>query len=262
VEVLKLMIGRILRPALAAASMLLVGIFAIAPAGLAGSFDNYYPGFFSAQDPGRFDLTFFGGGYGSDKYGVLQEGIQVEQTLTPYIGGFGRFTGYQLWIGEGFDSPLSPGSGHSSRLNFGRFQGGLDFTLLPGTHLWVSGGKDTGNSHADIVEGDFSSWILLHSRHPINVSFSSIHDWQNGVTSNEIDVQTIVYSTEKYMVMAGGGGAFYVGGFVPSVDGQGGPDIGFYYRPWQMGFTAQGGYGSAHQYGQLSMFKQLNFFEY
>lgn len=261
VEVPNVQIKRIVPLCLAAASIVIVGIVAVAPAARAQFFNNYYPGFFSVQDPGRLDVTVFGGGYVSDKYGVLQEGVQVEQTLTPYIGGFGRATGYQLWIGEGFDSPLSPGSGHSSRLNFGRFQGGLDFTLLPGTHLWVSGGKDTGNSHGSLVEGDFSSWLWLHSRHPINLSFSSIHDWQNQVTSNEIDLQTIVYSTEKYMILAGGGGAFYAGGFVEGVDGQGGPDIGFYYRPWQMGVTAQAGYGSAHQYGQLSMFKQLNFFE-
>ena len=43
-----------------------------------------------------------------------------------------RATGYQLWIGKGFESPLAPGSGSFPRLNFGRFQGGADFTLLPG----------------------------------------------------------------------------------------------------------------------------------
>jgi hypothetical protein len=231
------------------------------PVAHAEFFNNYYPGYFSLQQPGRLDVTAFGGGYVSDKYGVLQEGVQVEQTITPYIGIFGRATGYQLWEGEGFDNPLSPGAGHSARLNFGRFQGGVDFTLFKGTHLWISGGKDVADSHAEVIEGDFSSWLLLHSHHPVNASFSSMHNFQNGVTSSEIDLQTILLSTEKYMVLVGGGGAMYQGGFLTSWEGQGGPDLGFYYRPWHMGVSAQAGYGSAHQYGQLSMYKQLSWFE-
>ena len=260
-EVVSMRKARILRMSIALASMLMVGSLAIVPTARAQSFNDYYPAFGTIQKPGRLDVTLFGGGFVSDKYGDLQEGVQVEQTVTPYIGVFGRATGYQLWIGEGFDSPLSPGSGHSARLNFGRFQGGMDFTLMPGMHLWVSGGKDAGDSHADVVEGDFSSWILLHSHHPINASFSSIHNFENEVTSTEFDLQAILFSTEKYMILAGGGGAMYNGGFLDGPAGQGGPDLGFYYRPWQMGISAQAGYGSAHQYGQISMYKQLNFFE-
>ncbi len=49
---------------------------------------------------------------------------------------------------------------------------------------------------------------------------------------------------------------------VSSTDGQeGGPDISCYYRPWQLGFSAQAGYGSAHQYGQLTMYKELDITE-
>jgi len=92
-------------------------------------------------------------------------------------------------------------------LNFGRFQGGVDFTLCPGTHLYVSGGHDVADSDAPIIEGDFSSWLMLHSEHPINGSFSSIYDWQNGVESSEIDVEAILLSTEKYMILGGIGGA-------------------------------------------------------
>ncbi|HEY6419641.1 MAG TPA: hypothetical protein VIX59_11620 [Candidatus Binataceae bacterium] len=69
----------------------------------------------------------------------------------------------------------------------------------------------------------------------------------------------MVLSTEKYMVILGGGGAMYQGGSLPSSQGQGGPDLGFYYRPWRLGFSAQAGYGTAHEYGQLSMYKQFNF---
>ena len=74
---------------------------------------------------GLLQATAFGGGFVSDKYGVLQEGVQVEQSVTPYIGVFGRATGYQLWIGNGFESPLAPGSGSFPRLNF---------RALPGRH--------------------------------------------------------------------------------------------------------------------------------
>ena len=237
------------------------GALAIASHAHAQWFEDTYPGFFSLQNPGQLQATAFGGGFGSDKYGVAQQGGQLEQSITPYIGAFGRATGYQLWIGHGFDSPLAPGSGSHPRLNFGRFQGGVDFTLMSGTHLYVSGGKDVGDSHANVIEGDFSSWLMLHSKHPLNGSFSSIHDYQNGVTSTEIDLQAILLSTEKYMVLGGAGGALYNGGCLSATEGQGGPDVGFYYRPWQMGVSAQAGYGSAHQYGQISMYKQLGWLE-
>ncbi len=253
--------NRISRVSVTVALALALSALAITPAARAQWFEDTYPGFFSLQTPGLLQATLFGGGYVSDKYGVLQEGVQVEQSVTPYIGFFGRATGYQLWIGQGFESPLAPGSGSFPRLNFGRFQGGVDFTLLPGTHLYVSGGHDVADSDATVIEGDFSSWLFLHSLHPLNGSFSSIHDFQNGVTSTEIDLQAIVLSTEKYMVLGGVGGAFYNGGFLTSAQGQGGPDLGFYYRPWQLGVSAQAGYGNAHQYGQISMYKQLQWLE-
>ena len=98
-------------------------------------------------------------------------------------------------------------------------------------------------------------------QHPINGSFSTIYDWQNGVESSEIDVEAILLSTEKYMILGGIGGAMYFGGFLSNAQGQGGPDLGFYYRPWQLGVSAQAGYGNAHQYGQISMYKQLSWFE-
>jgi hypothetical protein len=81
------------------------------------------------------------------------------------------------------------------------------------------------------------------------------------VTSSEVDVQAIVLSRENYMLLAGAGGAIYGGGFITSVEGQGGPDLTWYYRPWAFGMSAQGGYGNAHQYGQLSIFKQFGWSE-
>ena len=253
--------NRISRASMALALAVALSVLAIAPTAHAQWFEDTYPGFFSLQTPGLLQATIFGGGFVSDKYGVLQEGVQVEQSITPYIGFFGRETGYQLWIGSGFESPLAPGSGSFPRLNFGRFQGGADFTLFPGTHLYVSGGHDVADSDASVIEGDLSSWICLHSQHPLNGSFSTIYDFQNGVESTEIDLQAIVLSTEKYMVLAGVGGAMYFGGFLTKSQGQGGPDLGFYYRPWQIGVSAQAGYGNAHQYGQISMYKQLHWLE-
>lgn len=253
--------NRIFRVSMTVALAVVLSALTIAPAAHAQWFDDTYPGFFSLQTPGLLQVTAFGGGYVSDKYAVVQEGTQVEQSVTPYIGVFGRATGYQLWIGGGFESPLAPGSGSFPRLNFGRFQGGLDFTLFPGTHLYVSGGHDVADSDAPLVEGDFSSWICLHSQHPLNASFSSMHDFQNGVTSTEFDLQAILLSTEKYMILGGVGGAMYNGGYLTDAQGQGGPDVGFYYRPWQLGVSAQAGYGNAHQYVQISMYKQLSWFE-
>src|SRR5215831_16301295 len=92
-------------------------------------------------------------------------------------------------------------------------------------------------------------------------SFSAVHNYENGVTSSSIDLQAIVRSTRKWIFMAGGGGAIYGGGFISGVEGQGGPDLGVYYRPWNVGVSVQAGYGAAHQYGQLSIYKQLTIFE-
>src|SRR5215470_17006010 len=81
-----------------------------ASAWAANFFDDIYPGFFTIQKPGTLNLLGFGGGFISDKYGTLQEGVQAEQSITPYIGAVARVTGYQLWEGEGFDNPLNPGT--------------------------------------------------------------------------------------------------------------------------------------------------------
>jgi hypothetical protein len=261
---------------LAALGAIVMAVAVARPARAQFTPGNLYPGFDTIQRPGRFDIIGFGGGFISDKYATTQQGVQFEQSITPYIGAVGRVTGYQLWIGGGFDNPLDPGTGHFPRLNFGRFQGGADFNLYPGTHLFVLGGKDVGDSSATSIEGDFTSWWFLHSLHPVNFSFASIYNWENGVSSNSIDVQAIVKSTEHWMFLAGVGGAYYVGGFLESApiegsgassgtgvgpQGQGGPDLGIFYRPWQMGVSIQAGYGNAHQYGQISLYKQLSFLE-
>src|SRR5438128_9209531 len=204
---------------------------------------NLYPGFFQFQKPEVLDLVLYGGGFGSPKYGSIQEGVQLEQTVTPYFGLVGRVTGYQLWIGDDFDNPLAPGKGHKGRLNFARLTGGGEIALYPGTRLFVLGGGDVGDSHAAIIEGDLSSWVLTHSRHPLNFSFSADHNYQNHVTSAEIDLRVVAWSTEEYLFTAGGGGAIYQGGLISSAAGQGGPDLGIYLRRWGLGVDVQAGYG-------------------
>jgi hypothetical protein len=220
---------------------------------------NLYPGFFQLQKPEILDLILYGGGFGSPKYGTIQEGLQVEQTVTPYFGIVGRVTGYQLWIGDDFQNPLAPGDGHSGRLNFARLQAGGEFALYPGTRLFILGGGDVGDSHAAVIEGDLSSWLWTHSRHPLNFSFSANHDYQNHVTSAEIDLRMVALSTEQYLLTAGGGGAIYGGGLISSAAGQGGPDLGIYFRRWGFGADVQAGYGSANGYGELSFIKQFDF---
>lgn len=242
---------------LAAAIGLLSSLGAVSPAH--AQLSGLYPGFMTIVHPSHLDVTLFGGGFGSDKYGVIQEGFQVEQSVTPYLGVFGRATGYQLFVGDESSSPFNPSAAHSARLNFGDLQGGVDFKLYPGTSLFLSGGHGVGDSDGVIIEGDFSTWLMPHSPHPLNFSFSSLHDFQNQVTSTAIDIQVVVLSTEQWLTMVGGGGAFYAGGFLSGAAGQGGPDLSFYYRPWKVGLALQGGYGSSNGYGQLSLYKLLSF---
>lgn len=220
-----------------------------------------YPNFFQLQKPEVLTATAFAGGFGSEDYGTIQEGLQLDQSITRYLGVVGRVTGYQLWIGDNFANPLSPGPGTVGRLNFVRLLGGADFTLYPGTTLYVLGGGDAGDSSAAVIEGDGSSWFMTHSRHPVNFSFSAIHDYENQVTSAEIDVRIIAKSTENYLLTAGGGGALYGGGTISGATGQGGPDLGIYLRNWGLGFLAQAGYGNAGGFGQLSVVEQWNFAE-
>src|ERR1700730_14300850 len=104
------------------------------------------PGPFTLLRPGNLSLTVFGGGYISADYGVTEQGLQVEQSITRVIGLVGRATGYQLYIKDNFDNPLNPGRGHHSRFNFGRLQGGLDFHIGETSYLSILGGGDVADS--------------------------------------------------------------------------------------------------------------------
>jgi hypothetical protein len=213
--------------------------------------------FFQLASPGQLNFTLFGGGYVSDQYGTTQEGFQFEQSITRNVGLVGRAIGYQLYVGNPFGDPLAPAKGHHSRLNFGRFEGGLDIKPSDSINLFILGGGDAGDSHAGVAEIDLSSWFLRRSSHPLNLSMSAVWGSQNQVWITEVDWRTILYSSEKYLLMAGAGGAIYAGGFVHGAEGQGGPDLGIYFPGWQIGLDAQAGYGSARQYGELSIFKQF-----
>lgn len=224
--------------------------------------EDLYPGFFSLANPQVLDAILFGGGFGSEQYGSLQEGFQLQQTITPYFGAVGRITGYQLWIGDHFNNPLAPATfRHRGQLNFARLQAGGEFALYPGTTLYLLGGGDVGDSHAASVEGDWSSWLFAHTHHPLNFSFSANHDFENQVTSAEVDFRLVAISTAKYLFTAGGGGAIYQGGQITSAGGQGGPDLGVYFRRWGFGIDVQAGYGTAGGFGQLSFIKQFDFVE-
>jgi hypothetical protein len=206
-------------------------------------------------------LSAYGGGYVSADYATTEQGVQLTQSITPNIGVIARATGYQLYIHDNFGNPLTPGTGHQARLNFGRFQGGLEFQLGEGTYLSFLGGRDAGDSQATTAEGDFSAWLFRKSTHPLNVAISSIYNTQNEVESNEVDLRLLTWSTDSYTLMAGGGGAIYAGGFVHGVAGQGGPIVGMYFQGWQLGFDIQSGYGSAKEYGEIAIYKQLRWTE-
>lgn len=216
---------------------------------------------FELVTPPHVGLTLFAIGYGNEKYGSTQEGFQLEQSVNGLFGLVGRAAAYQILKGTiGYDSPLSPSSRSATR-DFGLFQGGVDFTPFQGTSLVMLGGEDVGDADAPVVEGDFSNWFGIQTAHPSNVSFTGSHYYQNGVTSGTYDVRTMAMSTANFILLLGGGGAIWGGGSLSSVKAHGGPDIGIFLRRHHLSIEVQAGYGSAHTYGVVSVFRQLNFEE-
>ena len=215
--------------------------------------------FFTIRQPGHLSLTVFGSGFGSDTYGTTHAGFQLEQTITNYVSAVGRVTAYQVYKGEGYDSPFVTGS--TGFRTFERFQGGIDITPIQGLSLTVLGGRDVGNANEAVIEGDFSSWLFMHSHHPLNFSFSSTHFYENGVTSSRIDLRDVVYSSGKWLLLAGGGGAIWGGGDEGKPNGQGGPDLGIFLREWHTSIDLQSGYGSSHLYGLVSVTKSFGWDE-
>jgi hypothetical protein len=236
---------------------------------------------FELVTPPHVSVTLFAIGYGNEKYGSTQGGFQLEQSVNGLFGLVGRASAYQILKGIlGYDSPLSPSSKSAPR-DFGRFQGGIDLTPFQGISLVLLGGEDVGDSHAPVVEGDFSSWFGIHTAHPFNISFTGSHYYQNGVTSGTYDLRTMAMSTANFILLLGGGGAIWGGGSKahggPEIDGlsdeveaydnpaaikaHGGPEIGIFLRRWHLSVEVQAGYGSAHTYGVVSVSRQFTWDE-
>jgi len=206
----------------------------------------------------HLDATFFGGGLAAEDYFLTDEGIQLEQSITEGIGIVGRATGYQLWVEKNATSPLAPSNHTVNRLNFGRFEGGLDLSPFQGFNFVILGGHDIGDSDAWIIEADISAWFLLQSQHPINVFIAPIHDFQNDVTSSEIDFRVVAMQTPDWILLLGAGGQVYGGGFIRGLAGEGGPIVGVYNRVYELGADLQFGYGSPGFYGELNLYKTLS----
>ena len=100
--------------------------------------------------------------------------------------------------------------------------------------------------------------MRVYSKHPLNVAFSASYDSQNKVTNSEIDLRAVAFSSENYLLLLGGSGTIYGGGFISGLQGQGGPAGGAYFTPWQAGIDLQSGYGSAGAFGQISVTKSLS----
>ena len=86
-----------IRPSAAVVKIVGLGwvLFAAAPA--KAQLQNLYPDFFDLQ-PNVLDVLTFGGGFGSEKYGSIQEGVQLDQRITRYIvGPFPTAAGLTGW---------------------------------------------------------------------------------------------------------------------------------------------------------------------
>jgi hypothetical protein len=145
-----------------------------------------------------------------------------------------------------------------NRLNFGRFQAGLDLSPWQGFNFVMLGGHDVGDSDAWVVESDISMWLLLASAHPINVFIAPVHNFQNDVTSSEIDLRVVAMQTPDWILQLGAGGQVFGGGFISGLAGEGGPIVGIYNRLYQMGADLQFGYGSPGVYGELTLYETLS----
>ncbi len=205
----------------------------------------------------QLTVTLFGGGMAAQDYFLTDEGFQLEQSVTEGLGIVGRLTGYQLWIEKNATSPLAPSSTAANRLNFGRAEFGFDLSPLQGFNVVMLGGHDFGDSDAWIIESDISMWFAQSSAHPINLFIAPVHDFQNGVTSSEIDVRVVAWQNPEWMLLLGAGGAVYGGGFISGIEGQGGGIVGVFNRYWQAGADLQVGGGTPGVYGLLTVYKSF-----
>jgi hypothetical protein len=216
--------------------------------------------YFALETPGHFGATLLGSGFGSDQFGGSHEGVELEQTVTRTIGVVGRMMAYQVYNGNGYDTPIQPDR-KGQQFNFGRGEGGIDLRPIEGTSLRVFGGHDFGDSNAPVVDGDFSSWMWLHSMHPVNFSFSGAHYYNNGKTGGSVDFRAVALSTAELMFLAGAGGQIWGGGQTLGLKGEGGLDFGALLRRWHLEVDVQGGYGVLHIYGIVGISRHFDFAE-
>jgi len=141
------------------------------------------------------------------------------------------------------------------------FEGGASFSPFQGTTLTLLGGENAGDSDAPVFENDFSSWLWLQSRHPMNFSYSTSHYYQNCVTNGLLDARMVSFSTGQLLMLLGVGGAIWGGGSVGQAKGQGGPDVGFFLREWHVSVDLQAGYGSSRTYGMVSFSRSFGWDE-
>src|SRR5713101_3930805 len=217
-----------------------------------------YSDFFTPANPQHLGLTLFASAIGAEsRYAATHEGFQLEQTLNPYLSVVGRVSGYQNYQGAGWDNPLTPHPRTRPR-NFGVFMGGVDLLPFQGTSLAILGGRDVGDSNGARIEGDFSSWILLHSRHPINVSFTGDHFYNNGQSSGAIDVRVVMSSWREVTWLLGAGGQLWSNSSLPNLQKEFGPDLGLFFRPWNLSLDLQAGYGNTHGYATIAISHHFN----
>ncbi|HLI81544.1 MAG TPA: hypothetical protein VKV03_16265 [Candidatus Binataceae bacterium] len=224
------------------------------------SFAAPYSDFFTAANPQHFSLTAFASGIAAQsKYVATHQGFELEQTLSPYVGLVGRISAYQDYAGDGWDSPLN---GHQSRpRNFGVMLAGVDLEPVQGTSLKLLGGSDVGDSDRARIEGDFSSWLWLHSRHPINFALTGDHFYNNGLSSGTIDIRTILTSSREATWLIGGGGQMWDGDGETHLMKEFGPDLGIVLREWKISVDIQAGYGNLGGYGTVAVSRHFGWDE-
>src|SRR5579862_4894625 len=220
-----------------------------------------YGDFFAPANPQHLSLTLFASAIGNEsRYAATHGGFQLEQTLNAYLDVVGRVSAYQIYQGAGWDNPLAAHPGTRPR-NFGVFMGGIDLLPFQGTSLAILGGRDVGDSNGARIEGDFSSWILLHSRHPINVSFTGDHFYNNGQSSGMIDLRVVMGSSRELTWLVGAGGQLWGGGSEPHIMKEFGPDLGLFFRQFETSLDFQAGYGNNHGYGTIAVSHQFGWDE-
>ena len=67
-----------------------------------------YSDFFTSANPQHLSMTMFVADIGAEsRYAATHEGFELEQTLTPYVSLVSRVSGYQIYTGDGWDTPLA-----------------------------------------------------------------------------------------------------------------------------------------------------------